>query len=112
MRAEATHFAKKDSKKGVSRGNDDQLKIEPSSAAAKRRLDSDSNDESASRAAEGEDEDPEAKRRRLILEEAREIDADSERSESDSSDEYVKGWPHGKASADYAPRMYAYRVVK
>lgn len=42
--------------------------------------------------AEAEEEDPEAKRRR-ILEETREIDADSEGSEDDSSEEERYGVP-------------------
>ena len=88
------HFAKKNGTKDIGANNDDQLRIEASSVtastSAKRGLESGSKDEVASGTADEGNEDPEAKRRRLILEEAREIDADSERSDSDSSDEYVE----------------------
>jgi protein CWC15 len=69
LKAEAAHFAKT---KGV--------KEEPSSptAAPKRRL------EGVPDSGDIEDEDPEAKRRR-ILEETRDIDADSDGAASDSS---------------------------
>lgn len=71
MKAEAAHFAKT---KGV--------KEEPSSPtdAPKRRLEGPS-DEGGN-----EDDDPEAKRRR-ILEESRDIDADSDGGSDDSSNE-------------------------
>lgn len=94
LRAEAAHFAKKNGKREVSADNGDQLRIEAPSAAAsasaKRSLENNAKDGTASGTVDGMEEDPEAKRRRLILEEAREIDADSERSDSDSSDEYVE----------------------
>ena len=90
LRAEASHFAKKGDRKGISDSQDEQLRIEAAPATTKRGLESVSKDEDPSEPVEANDEDPEAKRRRLILEEAREIDADSERSESDSSDELVK----------------------
>ncbi|KEY77295.1 cell cycle control protein Cwf15 [Aspergillus fumigatus] len=74
LQAEAAHFAKKN---GVPIN-------EPvtESAAPKRLLEGGPPDG----ANEAEEEDPEAKRRR-ILEETREIDADSEGSEDDSSEE-------------------------
>lgn len=74
MKAEAAHFAKKN---GVS--VEEPTTAEPT--APKRQL------ESAPTDAHGEaEEDPEAKRRR-ILEETRDIDADSDGSEEDSSEE-------------------------
>lgn len=94
LRAEAAHFTKKNGNKEVSADNGDQLRIEAPSAAAsastKRSLENNAKGGTASGTVDGMEEDLEAKRRRLILEEAREIDADSERSDSDSSDEYVE----------------------
>ncbi|KAK5148569.1 complexed with cef1p, partial [Oleoguttula sp. CCFEE 6159] len=82
LRAEARHFAKKN---GVSEAADEEV-----GSSAKRGLEA-----STAAAHEGEDEDraehPEAKRRRLILEEAAEVDVDSDgardASDSDSSDD-------------------------
>jgi protein CWC15 len=73
LQAEAAHFAKKN---GVPIN-------EPivESSAPKRLLEG-----APDGAGEAEDEDPEAKRRR-ILEETRDIDADSDGSEDDSSEE-------------------------
>lgn len=75
MKAEAAHFAKKN---GVP--VDDTAATEQT---PKRQLESAPAD---SEAGEGETEDPEAKRRR-ILEETRDLDADSDGSEEDSSEE-------------------------
>lgn len=77
LKAEAAHFAKK---KGMPAPNDDDDDDAPS--APKRQLEDAPADDGAD-----EDESPEAKRRRLILEEARDVDADSDRSSSESSDE-------------------------
>lgn len=73
LQAEAAHFAKK---KGVPV---DEPMVE--NAAPKRQLEAPSLEAGAD-----EEEDPEAKRRR-ILEETRDIDADSEGDEDDSSEE-------------------------
>ncbi|TKA73460.1 Pre-mRNA-splicing factor cwc15 [Cryomyces minteri] len=84
LRAEARHFAKKN---GLSEPADEEAG-RSATAGAKRRLEA-----STAAADEGEDpaEDPEAKRRRLILEEAADVDADSDgardSSDSDSSDD-------------------------
>lgn len=79
LKAEAAHFAKKN---GTS--VDDTAAAEPT--AHKRQLESTPANADTD-AADGEAvEDPEAKRRR-ILEESRDIDADSDGSEEDSSDE-------------------------
>lgn len=75
LQAEAAHFAKK---RG---GTVDETTVE--SAAPKRQLEGAPADGDA---ATTDEEDPEAKRRR-ILEESRDIDADSDGSEEDSSDE-------------------------
>ncbi|KAJ6131277.1 hypothetical protein N7523_001737 [Penicillium sp. IBT 18751x] len=75
LQAEAAHFAKKN---GLP--VDGQAAAEPN--APKRQLESTPADGGES----GETEDPEAKRRR-ILEETRDIDADSDGSEEESSDE-------------------------
>lgn len=75
MRAEAAHFAKK-SGKTIDDGE------ESPSAAPKRTI-----EDAKADADEDESEDPEAKRRRLILEEARDLDADSDGSSEESSDE-------------------------
>ncbi|PYI01201.1 Cwf15/Cwc15 cell cycle control protein [Aspergillus sclerotiicarbonarius CBS 121057] len=74
LQAEAAHFAKKN---GVPV---DEPTVE--TAAPKRQLEGASPDG----AGETEEEDPEAKRRR-ILEETRDIDADSDESEEDSSED-------------------------
>ena len=79
LRAEAAHFAKK---------NGEPIPAEDTSevpAGTKRQIDAVATDDAE------EDEDPEAKRRRIILEEARELDADSDGSGSDDSsdEEYV-----------------------
>ncbi|PWY68606.1 Cwf15/Cwc15 cell cycle control protein [Aspergillus heteromorphus CBS 117.55] len=74
LQAEASHFAKKN---GVP-VNEPALE----NATPKRQLEGPSPDGDAEEA----EEDPEAKRRR-ILEETRDIDADSDGSEEDSSDE-------------------------
>ena len=94
MRAEASHFAKKGGRTEISAADDDQLRIEAAPKNTKRDLEGVSKDENTSQPVETDEEDPEVKRRRLILEEAREIDADSERSESDSSDELVDRRTH------------------
>ena len=76
LQAEAVHFAKK---------NGESMPVAADSIPApppKRLLTGGNNDGEA----DGEEEDPEAKRRR-ILEETRDIDADSELSGSESSDE-------------------------
>ncbi|KAL2800120.1 Pre-mRNA-splicing factor Cwf15/Cwc15 [Aspergillus keveii] len=73
LQAEAAHFAKK---RGIS--VDETLS---ESATPKRQLEGPSKGD-----AEIDEEDPEAKRRR-ILEETRDIDADSDGSEEESSDE-------------------------
>ncbi|TID14732.1 pre-mrna-splicing factor cwc15 [Venturia nashicola] len=70
LRAEAAHFAKKN-------GNEDA-----SSAAPKRTI-----EDATADTDDVDNEDPEAKRRRLILEEARDLDADSDGSSDESSDE-------------------------
>ncbi|KAE9962780.1 complexed with cef1p [Venturia inaequalis] len=70
LRAEAAHFAKKN-------GSEDTP-----SAAQKRTIE----DATADTDDDG-NEDQEAKRRRLILEEARDLDADSDGSSEESSDE-------------------------
>lgn len=76
MRAEAVHFAKKSGKTIEAE--------EPAAATAKRTI------EDAKDGAEEENEDAEVKRRRLILEEAAELDADSDgSSEEDEEDSYV-----------------------
>lgn len=72
LKAEAAHFAKT---KGITTEDN----IAESALAAKHQLE-------AAGGGDAEEEDPEAKRRR-ILEETREIDADSEGSVSDSSEE-------------------------
>jgi hypothetical protein len=78
LKAEAAHFAKKNGK--TLDGNEE----EASSSAAPKRTIEDANSDVVE-----EDEDSEAKRRRLILEEARELDADSDgSSEEDSDEEY------------------------
>lgn len=83
LQAEAAHFAKKN---GVPV---DAPAVE--NAAPKRQLEG-----APTSGEEAEEEDPEAKRRR-ILEETRDIDADSDGSEEESSDEdrYVIGQGHG-----------------
>ncbi|KAF2763467.1 Cwf15/Cwc15 cell cycle control protein [Pseudovirgaria hyperparasitica] len=76
LKAEAAHYAKKN-------GNtlsDDAGDAEASSAAPKRTIEAATADE------EDQNEDPEVKRRRLILQEAKDIDADSENSSDESSD--------------------------
>jgi protein CWC15 len=73
LQAEAAHFAKK---RGIPV---DETSSE--SATPKRQLEGPSNGD-----AEIDEEDPEAKRRR-ILEETRDIDADSDGEEEESSDE-------------------------
>ncbi|KAJ5084117.1 hypothetical protein NUU61_008696, partial [Penicillium alfredii] len=75
LQAEAAHFAKK---QGVPVGEP----IAAESTVPKRQVESAPPDGSG----DGDAEDPEAKRRR-ILEETRDIDADSDGSEDDSSDE-------------------------
>ncbi|EON64424.1 hypothetical protein W97_03655 [Coniosporium apollinis CBS 100218] len=75
LRAEAAHFAKKN---GGAPAADDESAA--STTGSKRQLEAAPEDE-------GGEEDPEAKRRRLILEEAREVDADSDGESSESSDE-------------------------
>lgn len=72
LAAEAAHFAK-------SKGTNNESSIATSSAS-KRALEAPSGQEDV------DDEDPETKRRK-ILEESREIDADSGGSDSDSSEE-------------------------
>lgn len=72
LKAEAAHFAKK---KGITPEDN----VAESAFAAKRQLE-------GAGGGDTEEEDSEAKRRR-ILEETRPIDADSEASESDSSEE-------------------------
>ncbi|QDS74713.1 complexed with cef1p [Venturia effusa] len=76
LRAEAAHFAKKNGK------TIDEDQIKPSTIP-KRTI------ENAKAVVDNHDggDDPEAKRRRLILEEARDLDADSDRSSDESSDE-------------------------
>ncbi|OJD36182.1 pre-mrna-splicing factor cwc15 [Diplodia corticola] len=76
LKAEAAHFAKKNG--GPAPDDDD----DEGTTTAKRQLEDAPADVGAD-----EDETPEAKRRRLILEEARDIDADSDGSSSESSDE-------------------------
>ncbi|KAJ5815654.1 hypothetical protein N7474_007431 [Penicillium riverlandense] len=77
LQAEAAHFAKKN-------GVPVNEPIVAESTATKRQLDAARSDGSG---ADGDaEEDPEAKRRR-ILEETRDIDADSDGSEDDSSEE-------------------------
>lgn len=76
LKAEAAHFAKK---KGIPAPNDDD---DDAPTTAKRQLEAAPADDGA----EG-DETPEVKRRRLILEEARDLDADSDGSSSESSEE-------------------------
>lgn len=77
LQAEAAHFAKKN---GVPVN---ETTLEPTH---KRQLESTPANADVDTSADGEAEDPEAKRRR-ILEESRDIDADSDGSEEDSSDE-------------------------
>lgn len=82
LRAEAGHFAKKRSGRDSDAGSiaADSVKALPSS---------DTDVEMDAHA----EEDPDAKRRRLILEEARDIDADSVGSDSESSEEeYALCW--------------------
>jgi protein CWC15 len=74
LQAEAAHFAKKN---GVPVNTP-----AVTDSAPKRQLEAAPEDDSD----EVQEEDPEAKRRR-ILEESRDIDADSDGSEEDSSDE-------------------------
>jgi protein CWC15 len=74
LKAEAAHFAKKN-------GKTIEAEEDAPSAAPKRTIEDAALDEA------DEEEDPEAKRRRLILEEARDLDADSDGSSEDSSDE-------------------------
>ena len=74
LKAEAAHFAKKNGK-----AVDDEDAAVSTSTQPKRALE-DAMDED-------DEEDAELKRRRLILEEARDIDADSDGDDSDSSDE-------------------------
>ncbi|KAM5469266.1 complexed with cef1p [Microsporum audouinii] len=76
LRAEAAHFAK------IKGGNDGpgSSNIDTESSVPKRQL------ESAPGQGENTEEDPEAKRRR-ILEETRDIDADSDGRDSDSSED-------------------------
>jgi protein CWC15 len=75
LKAEAAHFAKKSGKPASDDGplSDEHL-------GGKRALESGPDNDDP-------EEDPEVERRRLILEEAREIDADSDGGSSDSSDE-------------------------
>ncbi|EKG11089.1 Cwf15/Cwc15 cell cycle control protein [Macrophomina phaseolina MS6] len=75
LKAEAAHFAKK---KGIPASSDD----DDAPSVPKRQLEDDPAGDGAD-----EDESPEAKRRRLILEEARDVDADSDGSSSESSEE-------------------------
>ncbi|KKZ64028.1 hypothetical protein EMCG_01689 [[Emmonsia] crescens] len=79
LKAEAAHFAKKGISQDKSATPSSAATIEPS--VPKRQLEN-----GPSEVENGEMEDPEAKRRR-ILEETRDIDADSIGSESDSSEE-------------------------
>ncbi|KAF2456323.1 Pre-mRNA-splicing factor Cwf15/Cwc15 [Lineolata rhizophorae] len=76
LKAEAAHFAKKN-------GNLVEEDEPETSAAQKRTIEEATSDESK------HEEDPEVKRRRLILEEARDVDADSdpEASSDDSEDD-------------------------
>jgi len=75
LKAEAAHFAKKSGKTIADE--------EPASATAKRTIEDTKDDADDV----DEDPDPEVKRRRLILEEAAELDADSDgSSEEDSED--------------------------
>ncbi len=74
LKAEAAHYAKS---KGISTSTEAPLE---STTSSKRQL------ENGSEEVGEEDEDPEAKRRRII-EETRDIDADSDGAQSDSSDE-------------------------
>lgn len=96
LRAEAAHFAK------IKGGNDGpgSSNIDTESSVPKRQL------ESAPGQGENTEEDPEAKRRR-ILEETRDIDADSDGRDSDSSedDRYVRNsaLSFPKMSADLYP---------
>lgn len=89
LKAEAAHFAKV---KGTSTGTEESAE---STTSAKRQL--------GNGAGEGGDEheDPEAKRRR-ILEETRDIDADSDGARSDSSDEDRYGKGHCVPGSPYA----------
>jgi hypothetical protein len=75
LRAEAAHFAKKSGK------TIDDSEESPSEAP-KRTI-----EDAKADADEDEIEHPEAKRRRLILEEARDLDADSDGSSEETSDE-------------------------
>ena len=76
LKAEATHFAKKN---GGSAPEDNESP-EISSSMPKRQLETSTGDDVE------ENEESEAKRRRLILEEAKDIDADSDGGSSESSD--------------------------
>jgi protein CWC15 len=87
LAAEAAHFAK-------TKGTKDGEPVEQSSTP-KRTL------EDAPTVADSEEEDQEAKRRR-ILEETRDIDADSVGSDTDSSDEDRQVWsPSGSQGLPY-----------
>ncbi|KAM5485689.1 complexed with cef1p [Microsporum canis] len=92
LRAEAAHFAK------IKGGNDGQgsSNIDTESSIPKRQLESAPGQEGIT------EEDPEAKRRR-ILEETRDIDADSDGGDSDSSEEdrYIRN------STLSFPKMFA-----
>jgi len=76
LKAEAAHFAKKN---GGSAPEDNEYPEIPSSMP-KRQLETSTGDDAE------ENEESEAKRRRLILEEAKDIDADSDGGSSESSD--------------------------
>jgi len=76
LRAEAAHFAKK-SGRTVDDDNEETTLAAPKRTIEDAKVDADEDDS----------EDPEAKRRRLILEEARDLDADSDGSSEESSDE-------------------------
>lgn len=76
LKAEAAHFTKKNGRPTL----EDNESSEILSSAPKRQLETSVMDDT------DENEESEAKRRRLILEEAKDIDADSEGGSSESSD--------------------------
>lgn len=76
LKAEAAHFAKKNGGLAL----EDNEFPEISSSMPKRQLETSTGDDAK------ENEESEAKRRRLILEEAKDIDADSDGGSSESSD--------------------------
>ena len=89
LQAEAVHFARKN---GVPESEAVGKLGAPEPGPPKRLLEG-GPPGSPGEGEEGDEEDPEAKRRR-VLEETRDIDADSELSESESSEEDRSGFGH------------------